>query len=154
MLVACSKNQLREMEILEIPLITSLAFTPHPSLLDETTSHSTKLPKTAAKSLVTPQAGEGVEAPSLVRAACGGGLGRAGEGVCGWDDVIFIRYFRKFHLPNGHGKCAAPDDEACHDRFPHLNPLPQAGEEANESLREFHVNRLICYEFVERTNSP
>ena len=24
------------------------------------------------------------------------------------------------------------------DRLPHLNPLPQAGEEANESLREFH----------------
>ena len=32
--------------------------------------------------------------------------------------------------PNGHGNSAAP----------HLNPLPQAGEEANESLREFHVN--------------
>ena len=29
-----------------------------PNSLDETTSHSTKLPKTAAKSLVIPQAGE------------------------------------------------------------------------------------------------
>jgi len=32
---------------------------PLPTPLDETTSHSTKLPKTAAKSLVIPQAGEG-----------------------------------------------------------------------------------------------
>jgi hypothetical protein len=32
-------------------------------------------------------------------------------------------------LPNGQG------------RFPHLNPLPQAGEEANESLREFYDKR-------------
>jgi farnesyl diphosphate synthase len=27
-----------------------------------------------------------------------------------------------------------------HARFPHPNPLPQAGEGANESLREFHAN--------------
>ena len=26
------------------------------------------------------------------------------------------------------------------DRSPHLNPLPQAGEETNESLRDFHFN--------------
>ena len=32
---------------------------PHPNLLGETTSHSTRLQTTAAKSLVTPQAGEG-----------------------------------------------------------------------------------------------
>jgi len=32
---------------------------PHPNPLSETTSHSTKLPETAAKSLVIPQAGEG-----------------------------------------------------------------------------------------------
>jgi hypothetical protein len=44
-----------------------------------------------------------------------------------------------FFAPIGHGKCAAPDNETCHARFPLLNPLPQAGEEANESLREFHV---------------
>ena len=43
---------------------------------------------------------------------------------------------------NGHGKCATPDYETCHARSPHLNPLPQAGEEANESLREFHVDAL------------
>ncbi len=43
-------------------------------------------------------------------------------------------------LPNAHGKDAAPDDKTCHARFPLLNPLPLAGEEANESLREFHVN--------------
>ena len=50
---------------------------------------------------------------------------------------------------NGHGKYATPDSEKLlaghpnetrHARFPHLNPLPQAGEEANESLREFQVN--------------
>jgi 16S rRNA (cytosine967-C5)-methyltransferase len=44
--------------------------------------------------------------------------------------------------PNGHGKYAAPDNEACHARFPLPNPLPQAGEGANESLREFYVNAL------------
>ena len=31
----------------------------------------------------------------------------------------------------------------CHARSPHPNPLPQAGEGANVSLREFHVNGLI-----------
>ena len=41
---------------------------------------------------------------------------------------------------NGHGNCANPDNETCHARFPHPNPLPQAGEGANESLREFHAN--------------
>ena len=60
--------------------------------------------------------------------------------------------------PNGHRKRAAPDYETCHARFPLLNPLdkttshstklqktaakslviPQAGEEAIESLRELH----------------
>ena len=33
---------------------------PHPSPLSETTSHSTRLQKTAAKSLVIPLAGEGI----------------------------------------------------------------------------------------------
>ena len=62
--------------------------------------------------------------------------------------------------PNGLGKDVIPDDETCHARFPLPNPLgettshstrlqttaakslviPQAGEGANESLREFHVN--------------
>ena len=45
--------------------------------------------------------------------------------------------------PNGHGKNAAPDDETRHARFPLPNPLPQAGEGANESLREFHVSADI-----------
>ena len=44
---------------------------------------------------------------------------------------------------NGHGRNAAPDDETCHARFPLSNPLPQAGEGANESLREFHVKPYI-----------
>src|ERR1039458_335240 len=51
--------------------------------------------------------------------------------------VIALAYRR---LPNVHGKDAAPDDETRHARFPLLNPLPLAGEEANESRREFHVN--------------
>jgi len=44
-------------------------------------------------------------------------------------------------MPNGHGKYAAPDNETRHARFPLPNPLPQAGEGANESLREFHVKK-------------
>ena len=43
---------------------------------------------------------------------------------------------------DGHGEDATPDDESRHARFPHLNPLPE-GEEANESLREFHVNQDV-----------
>jgi len=43
-------------------------------------------------------------------------------------------------LTNGHGKCAVSDYETCHAPSPHLNPLPQAGEEATESLRELYVN--------------
>ena len=41
---------------------------------------------------------------------------------------------------DGHEGSNAPDDKTYHARPPHLNPLPQAGEEANESLREFHIN--------------
>ncbi len=26
--------------------------------------------------------------------------------------------------PNGHGNCATPDNETCHDRFPHPSPHP------------------------------
>ena len=40
------------------------------------------------------------------------------------------------HLPNGQSKNAIQDDEPYHARFPLPNPLPQAGEGANESLRE------------------
>ena len=40
---------------------------------------------------------------------------------------------------NGHGK-ATPDYETCHAHFPPPNPLPQAGEGANEALRDFHAN--------------
>jgi tRNA (guanine-N7-)-methyltransferase len=45
-------------------------------------------------------------------------------------------------LSNKHGKDAI-DDEVARARSPHPNPLPQAGEGANESLREPHVNRHI-----------
>jgi hypothetical protein len=42
-------------------------------------------------------------------------------------------------VTNGHGKCAAPDNETCYARFPLSNFPPHTGERANESLREFHV---------------
>ena len=44
---------------------------------------------------------------------------------------------------NGHDDTSAPYDETRHDNFPLLSPLPQSGEEANESLREIHVNELM-----------
>jgi hypothetical protein len=46
--------------------------------------------------------------------------------------------------PNGYGKYATPDNEARHARFPHPNLPPLAGEGANETLREFHVNAPIA----------
>lgn len=42
--------------------------------------------------------------------------------------------------PNGHGEVAASNDKTRHARFPHPNPLPQAGEGTNESLRALHFN--------------
>jgi two-component system chemotaxis response regulator CheB len=42
-------------------------------------------------------------------------------------------------MPNGHDQDAAPNNEARHARFPLSNFPPQAGERANESLRELHV---------------
>ena len=41
---------------------------------------------------------------------------------------------------NGDGRNVAPDDKTCLARTPLPSPLPQVGEGANESLREFHVN--------------
>ncbi|MFA6922187.1 MAG: manganese efflux pump MntP family protein [Gallionella sp.] len=41
---------------------------------------------------------------------------------------------------HGHGRETTPDNKTHHARFPHLNPLPLASEEANESLRELQVN--------------
>ncbi len=72
--------------------------------------------------------------------------------------------------PNGHGKYATPDNETGHARFPdeptsHSTrllkdsnqvagylpiPLPQAGEGAYESLREFHV-KIIAHPFGRAT---
>ncbi|MDO8206692.1 MAG: AAA family ATPase [Gallionella sp.] len=43
---------------------------------------------------------------------------------------------------NDHGNVANPENETGHVRFPLLNPLPHTGEGANESLREFNVNKL------------
>ena len=44
--------------------------------------------------------------------------------------------------PNGHGKCAALNNEICGARFPLSSSLPQAGERDRVSLREFHVKSL------------
>jgi UDP-N-acetylmuramoylalanine--D-glutamate ligase len=49
----------------------------------------------------------------------------------------FVEEVRK--LINEHGK--AVDDDVSDARFPHLNPLPQAREDANESLRELQMTR-------------
>lgn len=57
-------------------------------------------------------------------------------------DLAFIPMFMLM-LSNGHGRSAAPDDEACHASFPHPTPPPQAREWANESLREFHISEAI-----------
>ena len=57
--------------------------------------------------------------------------------------------FSLSHPPNGHGSNATPDDETCHARFPLPNPLPQAGEGANESLREFFVKGELPSRFFE-----
>ena len=48
--------------------------------------------------------------------------------------------------PNGHGNCSTPDNETCHDHFPHLSPPSEGvgqrpeGVGGKVSLREFHVN--------------
>jgi formamidopyrimidine-DNA glycosylase len=44
---------------------------------------------------------------------------------------------------SGHSRIAAPDNKIHLARFPLPNPLPRAGEGANESLREFHVNGTL-----------
>ena len=49
-------------------------------------------------------------------------------------------------LENGHEKASTLYNETSHARSPLLNPLPFTGEEANERLREFHVNELNRFE--------
>src|SRR5450759_15118 len=53
---------------------------------------------------------------------------------------VYLPFALDKKYPNVHGRNTASDDETRHARFPLPNPLPQAGEGANESLREFHVN--------------
>ena len=55
---------------------------------------------------------------------------------------------------NRYGEVSATDDESRHARFPLPNPLPQAGEGANESLREIHVNEPIEYAVQMRQFPP
>jgi len=85
------------------------------------------------------------DAMQNIRSAAVAGLFYPGEADVLMHDVrAMLAAARPSELsPNGHGKHAAPDNENRHARFPHLNPLPLAGEEAIESLREFHVKALI-----------
>ena len=63
----------------------------------------------------------------------------------GWQvDYVAVRAQATLAQPNGHGKCAAPDDETRHARFPLSSSLPQAGERDKDSLREFHVKGGEC----------
>ncbi len=56
--------------------------------------------------------------------------------MCDEDVRTALQSWVPEYQPNGHGRNAAPDNETCHAR----PPLPQAGEGANESLRELHVD--------------
>src|SRR5450759_4536804 len=53
---------------------------------------------------------------------------------------VYLPFALDKKYPNVHGRNTTSDDETRHARFPLPNPLPQAGEGANESLRELHVN--------------
>ncbi len=44
---------------------------------------------------------------------------------------------------NGHDEAVTPNNEACHARFPHPNPLPLAGEGANERYASFTLMQHI-----------
>ena len=48
---------------------------------------------------------------------------------------------------NGHGKCAALNNETRGARFPLSSSLPQAGERDRVSFREFHVKMATCSRF-------
>jgi len=56
-------------------------------------------------------------------------------------DMEVDQFDADLYLPNGHGKDATPENEIRHARSPLSNFPPQAGERANESLREFHVQK-------------
>jgi len=60
--------------------------------------------------------------------------------------IISLKRRAKYLLMDcgsGHIRIASPDNEIHHARFPLPNPLPRAGEGANESLREFHVTGTL-----------
>ncbi|MDD5385037.1 MAG: hypothetical protein PHG89_09180 [Gallionella sp.] len=91
------------------------------------------------------------------------GSGRAGDVGASLENYL-CELFGVPCQPNGYGKYATPDNEARHARFPdgttshstrlpkdgnqvagyHPNLPPLAGEGANETLREFHVNAPIA----------
>ncbi|MDP2762013.1 MAG: AMP-binding protein [Sideroxyarcus sp.] len=59
-----------------------------------------------------------------------------------WNVAVIVPRGNTPEAVNGHGENAMPENKTCHARFPHPNPLPQAGEGANESLRELQVNAV------------
>jgi hypothetical protein len=52
--------------------------------------------------------------------------------------------------PDPNREAPAAGNEASHARFPLPNPPPQAGEGANESLREFHINEEEMQRLLQR----
>lgn len=89
----------------------------------------------------------GLSAASLLELVLVAGEGRAVVLVDrGWCAACLAGGSAQPPVANGHGE-ATPDDETCHDRFPHPCPLPQAGEGDEVSLRDFYVEQL---EFVRR----
>jgi len=59
-----------------------------------------------------------------------------------WNVAVIVLRGNTPEALNGHGENAMPESKTCHARSPHPNPLPQAGEGANESLRELHINAV------------
>ena len=59
-----------------------------------------------------------------------------------WNVAVIVPRGNTPEALNGHGENAMPESKTCHARSPHPNPLPQAGEGANESLRELHINAV------------
>ena len=78
----------------------------------------------------------------------------AKQKVTGSTVVTQVARPKQVIAPNGHGKDAAPDNETRHARFPLSNLPPQAGEKANEPLREFRGKQVIDHDTPYRPIAP